>query len=58
MGRGGGSRCKGPAAGGVSWAWSEQRKAAVWLITGEQKEERHRAPEAMGRTLAAILSIN
>lgn len=54
----GDSRCKGPAAGGVSWAWSEQRKAAVWLITGEQKEERHRAPVAMGGTLAAILSIN
>lgn len=31
---------------------------AVWLMTGEQKEETQRAPGAIGSSLAAILSIN
>lgn len=53
-----GSRCKGPVAGGISWAWSRQRRAVVWLMAGEQKKERQRALEAMEMSLAAVLSLN
>lgn len=49
-----GSRCKGPGARGMSWAWSRQRKVAVCLMPGEQKKEGQRVPEAMGKNLDAI----